>query len=216
MFAVDGTPSVRLAGLARSTAGSDTFGGVDGWAVDAVEADGFSAEAPDAAKEGDPLAAARAEEHAAGITGVDGFEIEPAVLARPAAKEPKAAGPAAPAVPEGPERLRIEVGGPSAVAVVPMLCRLSKIKRPGAPPLRPHCESVHLVRPLNVASFVRIRQAVPVQEAAQRLLRLRRHGRGPFAWCASHAAALSTSSLLMCWTEQPSDALHARVRRHGI
>jgi hypothetical protein len=87
MFAVDGTPSVRLAGrlsgLARSSAGSETFGGVDGWVTDAVEADGFSAEAPAAArKEVDTAAAARAVQHAADITGVDGFEIEPAVKAR--------------------------------------------------------------------------------------------------------------------------------------
>ena len=150
MFAVDGTPSVRLAGrlsgLARSSADSETFGGVDGWVTDAVEADGFSAEAPAAArKEVDTAAAARAVQQAADITGVDGFEIEPAAKASPG-KEAKAAGPAAPAVPQGPELLRVEVGGPSAVAVVPMLCRLSKIKRPGAPPRRRRCESMRLMR----------------------------------------------------------------------
>ena len=139
MFGGDGTPSVRLAGrlsgLARSTAGSETFGGVDGWAADAVEADGFSTEAPAAETEVDhAAAAARAVEYASGISGVDGFEIEPAGKAHAAAKEAQAAKPAAPAVPAGPELLRVEVGGPSAVAVVPMLCRLSKIKRPGAPP----------------------------------------------------------------------------------
>jgi hypothetical protein len=35
--------------------------------------------------------------------------------------------------------LRIEMGGPSAVAVVSVMCRLAKIKRPGALALRPDC-----------------------------------------------------------------------------
>ena len=157
MFAVDGTPSVRLAGrlsgLSRSTAGSETFDGVDGWAADAVEADGFSTEAPTADKEVDlAAAAARAVEYASGISGVDGFEIEPADKAHAAAKEPQAGGPAAPAVPTGPELLRIEVGGPSAVAVVPMLCRLSKIKRPGAPPARRYRVSEHSLQRLYCSS----------------------------------------------------------------
>jgi hypothetical protein len=137
MFGGDGTPSVRLAGRlsskAFSTVSSLSIDGVDGWAADAVEADGFDAGAAEsqAAREVDPAVAARAMEHASSITGVDGFELGPA-KPRPATLEPEATGQAPPAAEPEKEMLRVEVGGPSAVAVVPMLCRLSKIKRPGA------------------------------------------------------------------------------------
>ena len=110
-----------------SASGLLSVGGVDGWADDVPAADGFQAPAP---AQVDPAVTARAMEHAAHISGVDGFELEPAA-AKPAAAKPEAAAPAPPAAPEGPEVLRIEQGGPSGVAVVTVLCRLAKIKRPG-------------------------------------------------------------------------------------
>lgn len=137
---LDGTPSVRLASLSRSrrtSSAQESVGGVDGWAAADAEADGFEVDETTPA-EPDPAVAERATEHAASISGVDGFDTEPA---RPQARqrnaEIEAAGPATPEQPAGPEMLRVEMGGPSAVAVVSVMCRLAKIKRPGALALRP-------------------------------------------------------------------------------
>jgi hypothetical protein len=141
-LSLDGTPSVRLANLSRAQrtpSALESVDGVDGWAEADVEADGFDADET-APSEPDHAAAERATEHAAGISGVDGFEIEPArPQTRQGNAETEAAGPAPPAQPAGPEMLRIEMGGPSAVAVVSVMCRLAKIKRPGALAFRPDC-----------------------------------------------------------------------------
>ena len=153
MAAVDRLPSVSLSGrmassasVLSSTASVESHGGVDGWA-NAVEAGGSIAKAPSVkVVEVDPTAAARAQQFSSHIKDVDGFEIEPAEAAPEATHELTAATSAQPAAPKKDE-LRIEVGGPSATSVVPMLCRLSKVKHPGAPlqqrrvTLRDHCRS---------------------------------------------------------------------------
>ena len=135
---LDGTPSVRLANLsARHSSSSaisavSSVGGVDGWADDAeAEADGFDAEAPPA--QVDPAVAARAMEHASQLKGVDGFDLQPQAKPGPplAPATPGALTPAPSAAAARPVKLRIEQGGPSDVAVVSVMCRLAKIKRPG-------------------------------------------------------------------------------------